>query len=255
MRRHLGMLVAAGVIVGLASCGHFGLHAQDRALMPETKRAVGPTESANSIRTAEPTQPSASVHDALLRLYDFPFAKPTSLEAVCAHLRRTLHAPVVLDMAALERQELEPTDEVELELKGVRLKTGLKLLLDQAGLTYRVVAEDNLLVITDQEGSEDPAERIWTELRALHRDLHAVQDAVDELRNLLGDEGEGPRVHKPTIIEEMPDDRREAAPKNGPLAPKQPGSDAKKRQGTDEPAPGAKPAPSRVPLAGPRPRI
>ncbi len=255
MRRQLGMLVTAGVIVGLAIYGRFGLQAQDRALNPETKRAVGPAGSASSIRTAEPAQPSASVQDALLRLYDFPFAKPTSLEAICAHLRRTLHAPVVLDMAALERQQLEPTDEVVLELKGIRLKTGLKLLLDQAGLTYRVVAEDNLLVITDQEGSEDPAERIWTELRALHRDLHAVQDAVDDLRDLLGDEAEGPHVHKPTIIEEMPDDRREAAPKTGPLPPKKPGSDAKKRQGMEEPVPTAKPAPSRVPLASPRRRI
>jgi hypothetical protein len=255
MRRHLWMLVAAGMIVGLAISGRFGLHAQDRALDPEAKRAPATADPASAIRTAEPTQPSASVQDALVRLYDFPFAKPTSLAAVCAHLRRTLHAPVVLDMAALERQELEPTAEVVLELKGVRLKTGLRLLLDQAGLTYRVVAEDNLLVITDQEGSEDPAERIWTELRALHRDLHAVQDAVDDLRELLGDEGEGPRVHKPTIIEEMPDDRRDAAPKNGPLPPKQPGSDAKKRQGTADPTPAAKPAPTRVPLSGPRRRI
>ena len=68
------------------------------------------------------------------------------------------------------------------------MKTGLKLLLDQVGLTYRVVAEDNLLIITDKEGSEDPADLILSELRALHRDLHAVQDAVDEIRDVLGDD-------------------------------------------------------------------
>ena len=141
-----------------------------------------------------------------MRPYRFPFARPTSLEQVCAHLKDTLKAAVVLDLAALDRKSVEPDDTVQLELDGVRLKTGLKLLLDQVGLTYRVVAEDNLMIITDQEGSEDPADRIWAELRALHRDLHAVQDAVDDLGDYLGVQGgEGPRVRKPTIIEEMPE--------------------------------------------------
>ena len=108
---------------------------------------------------------------------------------------------------------------MQLELEGVRLKTGLKLLLDQVGLTYRVVAEDNLMIITDQEGSEDPADRIWAELRALHRDLHAVQDAVDDLTDYLGRRsGEGARVRKPTIIEEMPENPDEK-PEIGPEKP------------------------------------
>ena len=28
-----------------------------------------------------------------------------------------------------------------------------------------MVPEDNLMIITDQEGSEDPADKIWAELR------------------------------------------------------------------------------------------
>ncbi len=119
-------------------------------------------------------------------------------------------------------------------------------------MTYRVVPEDNLLIITDKEGSEDPAELIWAELRALHRDLHEVQDSIDDLRELLdGEGGDGPRVHKPTIIEEMPEDGRESAPRPS----EKPGSDAKKRQGTEATPPNTKPAPSRVPLAGPRRRL
>ena len=73
---------------------------------------------------------------------------------------------MVLDLAALDRKSVEPETPVQLELDGARLKTGLKLLLDQVGLTYHVIAEDNLMIITDQEGSEDPAEKIWAELRA-----------------------------------------------------------------------------------------
>ena len=39
----------------------------------------------------------------------------------------------MLDLAALDRQGVEPDEAVQLELEGVRLKTGLKLLLDQVG--------------------------------------------------------------------------------------------------------------------------
>ena len=170
------------------------------------------------------------------------------MEEVCKHLRETLKAAVVLDLAALDRQKVEPGDSVQLELDGVRLKTGLKLLLDQVGLTYRIVAEDNLMIITDREGSEDPGERVWSELRALHRDLHELQASVDELREYLGDEGdEGPRVRKPTIIEEMPENNGER-PGRPPLKPENP---RQKSEGAEGPAPGSRPTPSRIPLAGP----
>jgi hypothetical protein len=272
MRRHLWILVAAGGIAGFIISGRFGLRAQDRAAKPDARAVAGPAErpaeaTVKLDRPADPVQPeeppraaapvtagasAATVQEALLRPFDFPFANPTALEAVCVHLRRALKAPVVLDLAALDRKKVAPDDDVVLALKGVRLKTGLKLLLDQVGLTYRVVPEDNLLIITDKEGSEDPAELIWAELRALHRDLHDVQDSVDDLRGLLdGEGGEGPRVHKPTIIEEMPDDGRDPAPRS----PKNPGSDAKQRPGTEAPSPGAKPPSARVPLAGPRRRL
>jgi hypothetical protein len=153
-----------------------------------------------------PARPTGSVQDALLRPYHFGFGRPTSLADVKERLARDLGAAVVLDLAALDRLEIEPEDTVTLELDGVRLKTGLRLLLDQVGLTYRVVADDNLLILTDKEGSDDPLERVMAELHELHRDVHDVQDAIDELRELSGLLGpEGARVRKPTIIEEMPE--------------------------------------------------
>ena len=145
--------------------------------MADERQASRPVKDAPSVVT---------IQEALLRPYRFPFSRPTSLEQVCSHLKETLKGSVVLDLAALDRKSVEPEETVQLELEGVRLKTGLKLLLDQVGLTYRVVAEDNLMIITDQEGSEDPADRIWAELRALHRDLHAVQDAFDDLSAMPG---------------------------------------------------------------------
>ncbi len=201
----------------------------------------------------EPPQREATVapslQDALLRPYRFPFARPTPLQQVCIHLKQTLKAGVVLDKAALERQNVKPEDPVQLELDGVRLKTGLKLLFDQLGLTYHIVPEDNLMIVTDREGSDDPTDRIWSELRALHRDLHDLQDAVDELRDGLGGpEGDGPHVRNPTIIEEMP----ENGPDKPGTHPQQPGGVRPKPEGPRSPQPGSRLAPSRVPLSARR---
>jgi len=258
--------MAAGLIAGLLISGRLVLLAQDRpgaartylSPLPRPDPAEAPKVSPDptGLVEREPAQnagpgsaKAATLQDALLRPYRFPFSRPTPLEQVCTHLRQTLNAPVVLDLAALDRQNVEPNDAVQLDLEGVRLKTGLKLLLDQLGLTYRVVAEDNLMIITDSAGSEDPNDRIVSELRALHRDLHELQDAVDELRDYLGDDaGKGPRVRKPTIIEEM----EEEGGKKPATRPEKPGNARQQPEGAGAPAPGARPAPSRVPLTGPR---
>lgn len=152
---------------------------------------------------------SGSVQDVLLKPTRLPFAAETSLADVAEYLRKTYKIRVVVDAAALKRTKAKLDDKVQLELDGVRLKTGLKLLLDQIGLTYRVVAEDNLLIITDSTGADDRVGRIWTELKALHRDVHDLQNAVDDLRELQGlIDGDG-QLRKPTIIEEAPDELKD----------------------------------------------
>lgn len=146
---------------------------------------------------------SASVQDALTRPFDFPFAKPTRIDEVATALSKALGAQVVLDRAAMSRLDVRPDDTVQLELKGVRLKTGLRLLLDQLDMSYRVEADDNLLVLTDATGAGDPLNRVLSEIEALHKDVHSLHDAVDGLRTAMGlDEGE--KLRKPTIIEEVP---------------------------------------------------
>jgi hypothetical protein len=138
------------------------------------------------------------------------------LDAVAAYLTKTLGATVVLDPAALKRQTLTPDSKIRLQLQGVRLKTGLHLLLEQAALTYRIVPEDNLLVITDARGAEDPIERILAELKELHRDVHNLQDDVEELRtNLAPTEAEA-EVRKPTIVEGVPEEKPEPPPRTPP---------------------------------------
>jgi hypothetical protein len=200
MRRVRKILVLLAIGLVLVVSARLSVRAQER-------EATGPRERG-----------AISVQDALERPFPFPFAAPTSLADVCQHLRQALRAPVVLDLAALERQELKPEDEVQLQLEGVRLKTGLKLLLDQVGLTFHVVPEDNLLILTDTHGSSDPLDRIHSELKALHRDVHDLQDAVDDITVALGigETGSGARVRKPTIIEEVPG---ETKPQEKPAAP------------------------------------
>ena len=155
----------------------------------------------------------ATIQDALLRPITIPFAEPTALETVASYLAKTLGAHVVLDRAALDRLELTSKEQVQLDLAGVRLKTSLKLLLDLVGMTYKVVPEDNLLILTDRYGVDDPAERTLAELKSLHLEMHDLQDSVDEIRQVLGIEDGGVKVRKPTIIEEMPDEAGKAAEK------------------------------------------
>jgi hypothetical protein len=274
MARACWLLIVAGLFIGMVISSRYVLHAQGTGELPaqdanripapasgpelepagDGAAAVGDNRSPQATSSATATRNASgalTVQDALLRPFPFSFSRPTALTQVCAALRRALKSPVVLDLAALKRLNVAPEDTVQLELEGVRLKTGLKLLLDQLGLTYRVIAEDNLLIITDHEGAEDPAERILDELRALHRDLHDVQDAVDELRDYVVEEpGEGARVRKPTIIEEMPENPGQQSPFELKKSPAEGPEKAEKAR----PGSTARPAPSRIPLAHPRRR-
>ena len=175
-------LVAVIVAAGLSASAGWTLLAQERAARPPAR---GKADAA----AARPAPGAGvSMQDALLKPFDLPFGEETTLEEVRQHLGRVLGGPVVLDRSALDRLELDPEDTVQLDLKGVRLKVGLKLLLDQVGMTYRVVPEDNLLILTDAEGSDDPDKQVLAELKAMHREIHDLQDAVDDLADLVEEE-------------------------------------------------------------------
>ncbi len=160
MRRTAWLLTAAVSVVLVVGTVCWNVQAQQKP------QGDNPREGASQDQNAR-----HSVQDALLRPLDLPFDRPTSLEDVARFLREALGAQVILDRAALDRLDLVPEATVQLELKGVRLKTGLNLLLDQVGLTYRVEPEDNLLILTDAQGSGDTNQRILSELKALHRDV------------------------------------------------------------------------------------
>ena len=186
-----GRWAALAVLTVLASVVmvRWSLRAQDEGFRPTRIFQVPPQLTGGVPEAREPAHlpppGGVSVGDALLRPFDFPFDEPTTLADVQKHLAKTLGVAIVLDLAALKRLDVEPDDTVKLDLKGVRLKTGLKLLLDQVGMTYRVVAEDNLLILTDPAEAGEPIERALRELKALHLELHDLRDAVDDLRDLV----------------------------------------------------------------------
>jgi hypothetical protein len=268
-----GLMLLGGLVIGLATSTWLSLHAQKHPWLParsstvrrlaaagpqaETKKAPTDTRAepaANDFQQAEQPAKSPpavlSIGQALGRPYHFPFGKPTSLQDVCRQIQQTLGSPVVLDLAALDRLDLESTETVQLELDGVRLRTGLKLLLDQVGLTFRVVEDDNLLILTDEEGSEDPIERLQLEVRELHRDIHDVQDTLDELREKLGLDGAAEfELRQPTIIEEMPseDAGKPAAEPNTPDQSRIPADRPQVESAPSSPPDSNHPA-SRVPL-------
>src|SRR5208337_4055440 len=222
MRRLILLVLVAGLMVGLVAVSHLSLRAQTET----RQKAEGAQAVAGVVTEPAKLVQSDSVQDALLKPYPFRYARPTPLADVVQRLSRELGLPVVLDLAALDRLDVKPEDTVKLELQGVRLKTGLKLLLDQVGLTYK-------------QGSEDPIERVMAEIHELHRDIHDIQDALDEVRELTGlSSAEGARVRKPTIIEEMPENQ-DAKPREGATS-----------KPSTRPEPGSKP--QGLPSARPR---
>ena len=176
-------LVTAGVVVAVMGMGS---HAQD------------------GMKPLAPAKPTVEV--ALVSPLSLPFAEGVSLEDLAKYLSTAVKAPVVLDLAALKRLEISPESVVKLNVEGIRLKTGLKLLLDQVEMSYRVVPEDNLLILTDAEGAEDSSSRILAELKTIRQDIAGLKTTLDTLNvQFVPVDEEAPAIRKPTIIEEMPD--------------------------------------------------
>src|SRR5262245_13895800 len=135
-----------GVLAVVCVLGGLVLHAQVRN---ETTRGKDESKPGSAMSFAGPLK----LEDLLERPISLPFAEPTPLSDVVAHLAKSLHVRVVLDPAAMGRLDLVPDDTLQVELEGkVHLRTALPLILDGFNLTYRFVAEDDLLVLTDAKG-------------------------------------------------------------------------------------------------------
>ena len=178
---------AALVAVAAASWTTGGRQASGQR--PGLGAAAAPIAEARSNLPPVSAKGSISLVEAMLAPSDLPFQEPTTLEHVEAYLRKLLGAPVVIDRAALARKDLTSDSTVRIDrLKGVRLKTALRLLLEPVGLVARVLPDDHLVLLTDHDGSEDPIDRVLAELKTIHRELHDVQDSLDDVYDSVVEE-------------------------------------------------------------------
>jgi tetratricopeptide (TPR) repeat protein len=74
------------------------------------------------------------------------------LSDVVKQLQDEYHIPILLDKPALEEAAIPPEQPVTISLNNVSLRSALRLLLKQLGLTY--VIKDEILVITTKEAAE-----------------------------------------------------------------------------------------------------
>ena len=90
------------------------------------------------------------------------FANETPLEDVLKYIKSATQGPndtgipIYVDPVGLNEAEKTLTSPVTLDLEGVPLKTTLRLLLKQLGLTYTV--KDGLLTITSESSEDQPTE-------------------------------------------------------------------------------------------------
>ena len=90
------------------------------------------------------------------------FANETPLEDVLKYIKSATQGPndsgipIYVDPVGLQEAEKTMTSPITLDLEGVPLKTTLRLMLKQLGLTYTV--KDGLLTITSESSDDQPTE-------------------------------------------------------------------------------------------------
>ncbi len=94
-----------------------------------------------------------------------PFPQETPLEDVLKYIRSNTQSeeldlpagiPIYVDPVGLQEAEKTLTSPITLDLEGIPLKTSLRLILKQLGLTYTV--KDGLMTITSANSEDQPTE-------------------------------------------------------------------------------------------------
>jgi RNA polymerase sigma factor (sigma-70 family) len=171
----LSKLKVAAIMLGLGACLAFGAwelapssparQAQAGEAPPSTDRAEARTPAAWLRRLEEQSDPkgvaeSRAILEKLEKPISMSFANETPLEDVLKYIKSATQSrndtgiPIYVDPVGLNEAEKTMTSPVQLDLEGVPLKTTLRLLLKQLGLTYWV--KDGLLMITSESSEDSP---------------------------------------------------------------------------------------------------
>jgi hypothetical protein len=118
----------------------------------------------------------AKIEQALrgqLKSPGFHFAD-APLEEVAAFVQETYGVPVQLDTPSLEEMGIDPHEPVTVSLHGISLRSALRFMLKQLGLTYMI--ENEVLVITTQEAAESHLVTCVYDVRGL---VHRTRSGLD----------------------------------------------------------------------------
>jgi hypothetical protein len=149
-----------------------------QTVKPKPRPSVAKSDAAK-----EPVAPEAAIKKALASPTQVEFID-TPLQDVIDYLKDYHHIEIQLDRKALNDVGVEPDKPITKNLKGISLRSALRLILRDLDLTY--VIEDEVLLITTRELAE----------RQLTTKVYPVADLV-ECRNSKGQ----PRDDYDTLIE------------------------------------------------------
>lgn len=105
----------------------------------------------------------------------------TPLEEVASQLSEDYNVPVHLDVPALDNAGLGPDERVNIKVRGVSLKSALRLMLKQLQMTY-IIANETLILTTPEEAEAD------------------LQLCVYDVGDLIGDKGQALNTLMEAII-------------------------------------------------------
>jgi tetratricopeptide (TPR) repeat protein len=125
-----------------------------------TERRIRRYESTDLVQRDPKT---LAILDALKQPISMPFPNETPIEEILNYIKTATQSerlpggiPMYVDPAGLTEAEITMSSPVTVNLEGVPLKTSLRLLLKQIGLTYTV--KDGLMTVTAELSANQPTE-------------------------------------------------------------------------------------------------
>ena len=171
------LLLATAVWLAAASAVFSQEVARERKPQPPTGRNVKPRPSvAKSDAASEPVGREAAIEKALASPTQMEFIE-TPLQDVIDFLKDYHHIEIQLDIKALKDADVEPGKPITLNVKGITLRSALRFMLREIGLTYLI--QDEVLLITTPEEADG---RMTTKVYPV-ADLVACRNSKGELRD------------------------------------------------------------------------
>jgi hypothetical protein len=143
----------------------------------------------------EPSSTTMRIYAALQEKTDFQFTQ-TPLTDALGFLKDYHQVNLWIDVAALQAQGINPEKDVTLEISGITLRSGLKLLLEPQGLTF--VVEDEILKVTTVEAATaHQLTRVYPvqDLASSPEELKSLSEAIEKgLAGVNWNKGENSKI-------------------------------------------------------------